>query len=157
MGTVAGDIHDVGKNLCNVMLEAAGFEVVDLGINVPGARFVRGDMTKADLPANHFAGAVCLYALIHVPAGEQPDFLARVHRWLRPGAPFLLTIGHEAWTGTETDWLGAGGLMYWSHADEATTLGWIEAAGFEVRWTRFVPERESGHTLLLATRSPDGP
>jgi len=40
MGTVAGDIHDVGKNLCNVMLEGAGFEVIDLGINVPGPTFV---------------------------------------------------------------------------------------------------------------------
>ncbi len=40
MGTVAGDIHDVGKNLVNVMLEGAGFEVIDLGINVPGPAFV---------------------------------------------------------------------------------------------------------------------
>jgi len=40
MGTIAGDIHDIGKNLCNVMLEGAGFEVIDLGINVPAARFV---------------------------------------------------------------------------------------------------------------------
>jgi methanogenic corrinoid protein MtbC1 len=40
MGTVAGDIHDVGKKLVIVMLEGAGFEVVDLGINVPGGRFV---------------------------------------------------------------------------------------------------------------------
>lgn len=40
MGTVAGDIHDVGKKLCDVMLEGAGFEVIDLGINVPGQRFV---------------------------------------------------------------------------------------------------------------------
>jgi 5-methyltetrahydrofolate--homocysteine methyltransferase len=40
MGTVAGDIHDVGKNLCDVMLEGAGFEVIDLGINVPGQAFV---------------------------------------------------------------------------------------------------------------------
>lgn len=40
MGTVAGDIHDVGKNMCNVMLEGAGFEVVDLGVNVPGSTFV---------------------------------------------------------------------------------------------------------------------
>ena len=40
MGTVAGDIHDVGKNLCDVMLEGAGFEVIDLGINVPGQGFV---------------------------------------------------------------------------------------------------------------------
>ena len=40
MGTVAGDIHDLGKNLCNVMLEGAGFEVIDLGINVPAQAFV---------------------------------------------------------------------------------------------------------------------
>lgn len=40
MGTVAGDIHDVGKKLCIVMLEGAGFEVIDLGINVPGQVFV---------------------------------------------------------------------------------------------------------------------
>lgn len=40
IGTVAGDIHDIGKNMCSVMLEGAGFEVIDLGINVPGAAFV---------------------------------------------------------------------------------------------------------------------
>ncbi|MCP3935711.1 MAG: cobalamin-binding protein [Actinomycetia bacterium] len=40
MGTVAGDIHDIGKNLCNVMLEGGGFEVVDLGVNVPASDFV---------------------------------------------------------------------------------------------------------------------
>jgi methanogenic corrinoid protein MtbC1 len=40
IGTVAGDIHDVGKKLVIVMLEGAGFEVIDLGINVPGDAFV---------------------------------------------------------------------------------------------------------------------
>jgi len=40
MGTIAGDIHDIGKNLCDVMLEGAGFEVIDLGINVPAQKFV---------------------------------------------------------------------------------------------------------------------
>ncbi|WP_420640753.1 corrinoid protein [Candidatus Leptofilum sp.] len=40
MGTVKGDIHDVGKNLCNIMLEGAGFEVIDLGVNVTEAAFV---------------------------------------------------------------------------------------------------------------------
>ena len=33
IGTVKGDIHDIGKNLVGMMLEGAGFEVVDLGIN----------------------------------------------------------------------------------------------------------------------------
>ena len=40
MGTVKGDIHDIGKNLVNIMLEGAGFEVVDLGVNVPPEKFV---------------------------------------------------------------------------------------------------------------------
>jgi 5-methyltetrahydrofolate--homocysteine methyltransferase len=40
MGTVKGDIHDIGKNLCNVMLEGAGFDVIDLGVNVPPEKFV---------------------------------------------------------------------------------------------------------------------
>jgi methylmalonyl-CoA mutase cobalamin-binding domain/chain len=40
MGTVKGDVHDIGKNLCNIMLEGAGFTVVDLGVNVAPERFV---------------------------------------------------------------------------------------------------------------------
>ena len=42
MGTVKGDVHDIGKNLCNIMLEGAGFTVVDLGVNVAPERFVEG-------------------------------------------------------------------------------------------------------------------
>jgi 5-methyltetrahydrofolate--homocysteine methyltransferase len=40
MGTVKGDIHDIGKNLCNVMLEGAGFQVIDLGVNVAPDVFI---------------------------------------------------------------------------------------------------------------------
>ena len=40
IGTVAGDLHDLGKNLVISMLTGAGFEVHDLGINVPSERFV---------------------------------------------------------------------------------------------------------------------
>jgi methanogenic corrinoid protein MtbC1 len=40
MGTVKGDVHDIGKNLCNIMLEGAGFQVIDLGVNVPPERFI---------------------------------------------------------------------------------------------------------------------
>ena len=40
MGTVKGDVHDIGKNLCNIMLEGAGFEVIDLGVNTPPDKFV---------------------------------------------------------------------------------------------------------------------
>ena len=40
MGTVKGDIHDIGKNLVNIMLEGAGFTVIDLGVQVPPEKFV---------------------------------------------------------------------------------------------------------------------
>ncbi len=40
IGTVKGDIHDIGKNLVAMMLEGAGFEVVDLGINTPVEQFL---------------------------------------------------------------------------------------------------------------------
>jgi 5-methyltetrahydrofolate--homocysteine methyltransferase len=40
LGTVAGDVHDIGKNLVAIMLEGAGFEVIDLGTGVEAARFV---------------------------------------------------------------------------------------------------------------------
>jgi 5-methyltetrahydrofolate--homocysteine methyltransferase len=41
IGTVQGDLHDIGKNLVSMMVEGAGFTVVDLGVNVPADRFLR--------------------------------------------------------------------------------------------------------------------
>jgi len=40
IGTVKGDLHDIGKNLVSMMLEGAGFEIVDLGTDVPADKFV---------------------------------------------------------------------------------------------------------------------
>ena len=40
IGTVKGDIHDIGKNLVGMMLEGAGFEVIDLGINNPVEKYL---------------------------------------------------------------------------------------------------------------------
>ena len=40
MGTVKGDVHDIGKNLVNIMMEGAGFTVYDLGVNVAPEKFV---------------------------------------------------------------------------------------------------------------------
>lgn len=40
LGTVQGDLHDIGKNLVGIMLKGAGFEVIDLGKDVPTERFV---------------------------------------------------------------------------------------------------------------------
>ncbi len=40
LGTVKGDIHEIGKNLVGVMLNGAGFEVIDVGVDVPAKKFV---------------------------------------------------------------------------------------------------------------------
>jgi 5-methyltetrahydrofolate--homocysteine methyltransferase len=40
VGTVKGDLHDIGKNLVAMMLEGAGFEIIDLGTDVPAEKFV---------------------------------------------------------------------------------------------------------------------
>ena len=40
IGTIKGDLHDIGKNLVAMMIESAGFEVVDLGVDVPVEKFV---------------------------------------------------------------------------------------------------------------------
>jgi methylmalonyl-CoA mutase cobalamin-binding domain/chain len=40
IGTVKGDVHDIGKNLVNIMFEGAGFEVIDLGVQVAPERFL---------------------------------------------------------------------------------------------------------------------
>src|SRR5665213_3906708 len=40
MGTVKGDVHDIGKNLVDIMLEGAGFHVIDLGVQVAPEKFV---------------------------------------------------------------------------------------------------------------------
>jgi methanogenic corrinoid protein MtbC1 len=59
IGTVQGDIHDIGKNIVSAMLEGAGYQVIDLGANVPPQRFVDAVRTQK-------AGLVCLSALLTV-------------------------------------------------------------------------------------------
>jgi 5-methyltetrahydrofolate--homocysteine methyltransferase len=46
IGTVKGDLHDIGKNLVSMMMEGAGFEVVNLGTDVPAAKFVEAVRDK---------------------------------------------------------------------------------------------------------------
>ena len=57
IGTVKGDMHDIGKNLVRIMLIGAGFEVIDLGVNVPAQRFLEAS-------SQHEAAVVCLSALL---------------------------------------------------------------------------------------------
>ena len=48
IGTVAGDLHDIGKNLVAMMIESAGFEVIDLGVDVPADKFVEAIKANPD-------------------------------------------------------------------------------------------------------------
>jgi len=57
IGTVKGDLHDIGKNLVSAMLEGAGYEIFDLGTDVPAERFVKAIEEKS-------AGVVALSALL---------------------------------------------------------------------------------------------
>lgn len=57
IGAVRGDMHDIGKNLVGMMLEGAGFEVLDLGVDVAPERFVEAVRT-------HRPGIVALSALL---------------------------------------------------------------------------------------------
>lgn len=57
IGTVKGDLHDIGKNLVAMMLESGGLEVYDLGVDIPPEEFV--DQVKT-----HDAKLVCLSALL---------------------------------------------------------------------------------------------
>ena len=56
IGTVKGDLHDIGKNIVTMMLEGGGFEVIDLGINVPAEKFM--DAIKTHQP--HVVGMSAL-------------------------------------------------------------------------------------------------
>jgi 5-methyltetrahydrofolate--homocysteine methyltransferase len=56
IGTVKGDLHDIGKNLVGMMLEGAGFEIIDLGTDVAPEKFVEAAKAGANL--------ICLSALL---------------------------------------------------------------------------------------------
>ena len=121
---------------------------------VPTATFTCADMTTLEFPEGAFDVVVCLFSIIHVPVEEQPAFLRRIARWLRPGGVLIATVGHGAWTGSESGWLGVpGGDMWWSHADAATYRTWFADAGLIIEEDRVVPEGSEGrHLLLVASR-----
>lgn len=64
LGTVYGDLHNLGKNLVAVMLRTAGFHVVDLGVNVPGETFI-------EEAKKHHAQIIALSALLTTTMVEQ--------------------------------------------------------------------------------------
>lgn len=67
IGTVKGDLHDIGKNLVAMMLEGAGFEVQDLGTDVPPTKFLEAAMGGADV--------IAMSALLTTTMGHMSDVL----------------------------------------------------------------------------------
>jgi 5-methyltetrahydrofolate--homocysteine methyltransferase len=73
IGTVRGDIHDIGKNIVAVMLESAGFEVNDLGVDVPPDKFLNKTMeSKAQI--------VAMSALLTVTTPEQKNTVLAIEK-----------------------------------------------------------------------------
>jgi corrinoid protein of di/trimethylamine methyltransferase len=63
IGTVKGDLHDIGKNLVAMMMEGKGFEVIDVGTDVPAEKFV-------DTAIENDAHFICCSALLTTTMGE---------------------------------------------------------------------------------------
>jgi corrinoid protein of di/trimethylamine methyltransferase len=63
IGTVKGDLHDIGKNLVKMMMEGRGIEMIDLGVDVPANKFVEA-AKENDVPI------VCCSALLTTTMGE---------------------------------------------------------------------------------------
>lgn len=121
---------------------------------VPRAEFICADMTEIDFPTGSFAAIVSLYAVIHVPLDEQPALFSKLFEWLQPAGYLLVTVGSQAWTGIEENWLDvSGATMFWSHADAATYESWLADAGFKLHWSRFIAEgNDGGHQLIFAQK-----
>ena len=104
MGTVAGDLHDIGKNLVIMMIESSGFEVIDLGVDVPVERFLSA---YDENPDTKIIGCSALLTTT-MPALEQTVATINQQPWrskvkvMVGGAPitqeFADRIGADAYT-----------------------------------------------------------
>ncbi len=110
VGTVKGDLHDIGKNLVAMMLEGAGFNVIDLGVDVDADKFVKAAQeNKAEL-----AGLSALLTTT-MPAMEQT-----VAAFKEQGLGIKVMIGGAPVTKAFADQIGASG--YSEDAPSAVTL-----------------------------------
>ncbi len=66
LGTIEGDIHDIGKNLVKAMLESSGFEVIDIGVNMPAERFI--DAAKEHKPNIIAISALLTTTMVNIPS-----------------------------------------------------------------------------------------
>jgi methylmalonyl-CoA mutase cobalamin-binding domain/chain len=101
IGTVAGDIHEIGKNLVGMLLSTSGFEVHDLGVNVAPERFV-------EAAREHNADIVGLSALLTTTmTGQRTVIEALVAAGLRPRVKVM--VGGAPVTGQWAADIGADG------------------------------------------------
>lgn len=99
VGTVQGDLHDIGKNLVIMMLEGSGFAVVDAGVDVAPERF-------AELAREHRAQVVGLSALLTT---TMPNMRTAVEAIRAAGVPAKVIIGGAPVTQEYCDAIGADG------------------------------------------------
>jgi len=104
IGTVEGDLHDIGKNLVAMMWKGAGFEVVDLGVNVRPDRFV-------EAAREHGAEIIGLSALLTT---TMPGMRGVVEAVRAAGLPARVVIGGAPTTPEFASEIGADG-----HAPDA--------------------------------------
>ena len=71
LGTVKGDMHDIGKNLVRMMMEGKGLEVIDIGVDVPTESFL-------DAAREHNAKLICCSALLTTTMGEMKTVVEAV-------------------------------------------------------------------------------
>jgi corrinoid protein of di/trimethylamine methyltransferase len=71
IGAVQGDVHDIGKNLVKLMLEVAGFEIHDLGRDVPMEKFIE-ECTK------HDANLLCMSSLMTTTMRAMKDYMPKI-------------------------------------------------------------------------------
>jgi methanogenic corrinoid protein MtbC1 len=110
VGTVKGDLHDIGKNLVASMLEGAGFEIIDLGTDVAPARFIQAIQEKN-------ADVACLSALLTVSMPAMRDTVAAIRH---AGVRAKVLIGGAPVTQQFADEIGADG--YSDNANGAVGL-----------------------------------
>jgi len=99
LGTVKGDLHDIGKNLVGMMLKGGGFEVVDLGIDVPAEKFVEA-VKDGDIQV------VALSALLTTTMPQMAEVIKSLKE---AGAAAKTMIGGAPVTQSYADEIGADG------------------------------------------------
>lgn len=95
-GTVKGDLHDIGKNLVVMMMEGAGFEVFDLGTDVPAEKFINTAREKnADLILMSALLTTTMMGMKDVIAALKDSGLAESVKTMVGGAPITQKFADE--------------------------------------------------------------